>query len=161
MLAILNLVPRWALAAVIAMLAATSCKFKWENGQLSIEVEKHATKIAQLESSIHAANEASAKQAAKFEQQARAAEQARATREKALVADAAGAKSELDRLRVAVSTYTAARVTAKPSAIGTGLDAADPFPELFVESAGRYADLAATCDRHVNDIKTLIDAWPR
>jgi hypothetical protein len=32
---------------------------------------------------------------------------------------------------------------------------------LLNQCAARYSDLAEKCDRHVNDIKTLTDAWPK
>lgn len=55
MTALFALIPRWAYAALIAMLAATSCKFKWDKDGLALEVEKHKVAAAQLEASQQAA----------------------------------------------------------------------------------------------------------
>ena len=55
MTALLALIPRWVYAALIAMLAATSCKFKWDKDGLALEVEKHKVAAAQLEASQQAA----------------------------------------------------------------------------------------------------------
>lgn len=55
MTALLSLIPRWVYAALIAMLAATSCKFKWDKDGLALEVEKHKVAAAQLEASQQAA----------------------------------------------------------------------------------------------------------
>ena len=55
MTAILSLIPRWVYAALIAMLAATSCKFKWDKDGLALEVEKHKVAAAQLEAQQQAA----------------------------------------------------------------------------------------------------------
>lgn len=55
MTALLALIPRWVYAALIAMLAATSCKFKLDKDGLSLEVEKHKVAAAQLEASQQAA----------------------------------------------------------------------------------------------------------
>lgn len=55
MTALLALVPRWVYAALIAMLAATSCKFKWDKDGLALEVEKHKVAAAQLEAAQQAA----------------------------------------------------------------------------------------------------------
>ena len=55
MTAILSLVPRWVYAALVAMLAATSCKFKWDANGLALEIEKHKVAAAQLEASQQAA----------------------------------------------------------------------------------------------------------
>jgi len=46
MLAILDLVPKWLLAALLAAAAATSCKFKYEADGLTIEVQKAAVAAA-------------------------------------------------------------------------------------------------------------------
>ena len=55
MTALFALVPRWVYAALIAMLAATSCKFKWDKDGLALEVEKHKVAAAQLEAQQQAA----------------------------------------------------------------------------------------------------------
>ena len=55
MTALFALIPRWVYAALIAMLAATSCKFKLDKDGLSLEVEKHKVAAAQLEASQQAA----------------------------------------------------------------------------------------------------------
>lgn len=55
MTALFALIPRWAYAALIAMLAATSCKFKWDKDGLALEVEKHKVAAAQLEAQQQAA----------------------------------------------------------------------------------------------------------
>ena len=55
MTALLALIPRWVYAALIAMLAATSCKFKLDKDGLALEVEKHKVAAAQLEASQQAA----------------------------------------------------------------------------------------------------------
>ena len=55
MTALFALIPRWVYAALIAMLAATSCKFKWDKDGLALEVEKHKVVAAKLEASQQAA----------------------------------------------------------------------------------------------------------
>lgn len=55
MTALLALIPRWVYAALIAMLAATSCKFKWDANGLALEIEKHKVAAAQLEAQQQAA----------------------------------------------------------------------------------------------------------
>ena len=55
MTALLALIPRWVYAALIAMLAATSCKFKLDKDGLTLEVEKHKVAAAQLEAQQQAA----------------------------------------------------------------------------------------------------------
>ena len=161
MLALLNLVPKWVWLAVIAALSATSCKLKLENGQLSIEVEKHATKIARLEANIANTTADAEHQAAEFERTARQAEKAAAVRTASLRRDTDRANSELERLRVALSAYAGPRLTARTASIAPGLDYTDPLPELFLDCSRRYIDLAGKADGHANDAKTLMEAWPK
>lgn len=160
MLPILNLIPRWVYAAAIAMLAATSCKLKWENGQLSIEIEKGKTHVATLETAIARSAQQVAAHNAAMESRARKAEQDRDLRLRQAAAASAALQSEHDRLRAAVASYTAQRVTAKDT-LAPGLDAADPIPDLFVQCTERYADLARKADGHVIDIQALTEAWPK
>lgn len=161
MLAILDLVPKWVWAAIVATLAATSCKLKWDNGQLTIEIEKGKTYVAQLESSISKSNSVAQAKLAENEQKARIAEQDARARAVALARDAAAAASERDRLRLAVSNYTASRLAASAKSLAPGLDYPDPIPELFLQCTQRYGDLAAKADGHANDVQALMAAWPR
>lgn len=43
----INLIPKWVLAALLALLSATSCKLKYDKDGLALEIEKH--KVAALE----------------------------------------------------------------------------------------------------------------
>lgn len=156
----LDYIPRWVMAAVIAILVAASCQFKLEAVKLSIDLEKEKTRVAELNAGIQAANATAATQAARFEQQARAAEQARSAREQTLLADAAGAKSELERLRVAVYGLPTPASAAAAVPETPRVDAATAAADLLTVSQ-RYIDLAEKCDRHALDIKTLLDAWPQ
>lgn len=161
MLTLLNLVPKWVWLALVAALSATSCKLKWDNSGLSLEIEKGKTYVAQLEKSIAKANTARVQQLVENEQRARAAEQAASSRQRTLLADAGAARVELDRLRSALESHTSPRLTASGVTFAPSLDYADPVPELFLQCTARYIDLAAKADGHANDVKTLVDAWPK
>ena len=162
MLAILDLVPRWLWMALVVALSATSCKLKWDNGQLSIEIEKGKTYVAQLERSISQANEASAATALADNQRVRAAEEAANSRVRALAADRASANTELARLRDALAVYTApSGLTGKAGSLAPTLDTADPLPDLLVQCSSRYSELAGKADGHASDVQTLMAAWPK
>ena len=161
MLTLLNIVPKWVWLAVVAALSATSCKLKWDNSGLSLEIEKGKTYVAQLETSIIQANKDRVQQLVENEQRARAAEQAASSRQRALLADASAARAELDGLRSALEAHTAPRLSASAASFAPGLDYTDPVPELFLQCSSRYIDLAAKADGHANDVKTLVDAWPK
>jgi Tfp pilus assembly protein PilE len=59
-------------------------------------------------------------------------------------------------LRSAVS----ARKLAEESAAAAA-QRADTLGELLVQGAEAHRELAQRCDRHVNDVKTLLEAWPQ
>jgi hypothetical protein len=161
MLELLNLLPKWFWAALVVALSATSCKLKWDNGQLSIDIEKGKTYVAQLETNIAKSNEIAAAQATRFEQQARTAEQERNKREKVILADSTRAKSELERLRsVVASSGSIYRLTAKSDSSPI-FDYSDTLGNLLLSCSTEYLNLAAKSDGHVNDLKTLMDAWPK
>jgi hypothetical protein len=72
----LDFIPKWAMAALLAMLAATSCKLKFDKDGLSLEVEKHQTEIAML-TAQYATERATASEAfAEATEKARVAERA-------------------------------------------------------------------------------------
>lgn len=98
----------------------------------------------------------------RFDQLARAKEAADAarTREKSLLADAAGARSELDRLRLAISRAT--RRDPVPSTTAPAeTQPADPVAELLGTCAAEVQELAGAADAHASDVQTLIESWPR
>lgn len=157
----LDLIPKWLLAALVVALAATSCKFKYDNTGLSIEIEKGKTYVAQLETGIAKSNKMAAEQVAANESKARAAEQTRRAREQSLLADAGRAKSELELLRVSVQSASGYSLRPTTTIGGPSVDYPDPFAELFLTCSQRYTDLAAIADGHANDVQTLEAAWPK
>lgn len=86
-----------------------------------------------------------------------AAQSAAAVRSAALRRDADGARAAVVSLHDAAAqsmrdaATSHAACTERSSALGDVLQA----------SAERYRSLGETCDRHVSDIKTLIESWPK
>lgn len=72
--------------------------------------------------------------------------------------DADSARSELDRLRDDIRA-------AVPGPGGDACAAADQrasaIGELLAECSAAYQGLARTADGHSNDVKTMIEAWPK
>lgn len=107
----------------------------------------------------------SAKNQANIE--ARRLEQRRQDRanEAAKLAVGRSASIRVDDARVADSvirlrdTIAAQRVAEESAATAT--ERANRLGELLVQSAEAHRELALRCDRHVNDIRTLLDSWPR
>ena len=157
-----NLIPKWAIGLALAAFVAMFTGQKIKNSNLTLKVAQHETTIAQLKASISAGNELANARAQELEAQARVAEQDRARREKALAADAATAKSALAGLRDALSKARGDYgLRASKESIAPSLDPVDTVTELYLASVGRYTDLAEKCDRHVNDIKMMQEAWPK
>jgi len=71
-------------------------------------------------------------------------------------ADAADARTELDRVR----SLSDAAVTAAEQSHAACVDRATALKVVFSQCAGRYAELGEKADRHVSDLKTLSDSWP-
>jgi hypothetical protein len=71
--------------------------------------------------------------------------------------DADAARSSADSLRDA----TAAALRAAATDQATCIERTTTFSELFTASVRAYQGMAATADRHVSDVKTLNDAWPK
>ena len=157
----LDFIPKFVWAALVVALAATSCKLKVDNNGLSFEIEKNATRIAELKESISTSNAQAAIAGADMERKTRAAIEASKVRERVLAADANSARTELAGLRLAVAKASGGfglRQATNP--LGSNLEYTDPFPELFLQCSERYIGLAGKADGHTSDIKTLIDSWP-
>jgi hypothetical protein len=158
----LDFIPKPVLAVLAAVLMATSCKLKIDNNGLSLEVEKHATRIAELKHGISSANEQAALAGAAMEKRVREAAQNALVRQNILAADRARALSELDGLRVAVSqAQRGFGLRADGSSLAPGLDYSDTVTDLFLQCSERYIRMAAKADGHAFDALTLQESWPR
>lgn len=81
---------------------------------------------------------------------------AQTQRERAIVDQSRSASAELQRLRDALASRDNGASTC-PAAD----DRAATYAELLVRSATILERIAESCDRHVNDKRTLLEAWPR
>lgn len=73
-------------------------------------------------------------------------------------ADADAARAELDGLRSDLAAGAAAASGESPAACA---QRAAALSDVFGQCAARYRDLAERADRHADDARTLMDAWPR
>lgn len=159
MLVLLELIPKWALALLLAAALATAGKLEWDSHETARELEKKEAYVAQLEATIANANAVSARVHAENEVRVREATDAAARRQRYLVADIANADDELSRLHALVSLYA--------DNAGPGTSDRTPadhytatFAELLLQCGERYTAVAAAADGHASDVKTLVDAWP-
>ena len=100
--------------------------------------------------------QAAANQTASLERTKDAAIAEAKTRADQNAAAAAGARSELDRLRKQASVGAGDAGTS----IGACTEYAAAATDVLGECAGALQSLAATADGHVNDIRTLTGSWP-
>lgn len=151
MIGLLSIVPSWLWAVLVAGLSLVSCTQQ-------VRLEHSQTRVAELRTAIATAEARAAEQAAEMLQKVTEAQNESKKREALLRASADSARSELDGLRGDIDHMrdqlagaTASAATERAAAVGAVLQ----------QCAARYSDLAAKADRHVNDIRTLIEAWPR
>ena len=85
------------------------------------------------------------------------AQNAAASRAVELRRTADASRTELDRLRLAADAAMRAAATSADAAA----NAAATSTKLLLECGGELTTLAASSDRHVSDIQTLVDAWPK
>jgi hypothetical protein len=141
--------PRVWLACVLAItLAFGAGYFKGNtNGRKASELA-HAAAVAVAEADsrrLERARQSRADQAASIA----------AGREAGNRRAADGARDATERLRDAI----AARDLAEDS-IASANQRAAARGKLLIEGAEAYRQLAATCDRHVNDVRLLLESWP-
>ena len=156
----LDLIPKSAYAALIAVLMVTTVKLHWDKSGLIVDVAVGKTTIAELETSIEKAKVKTITLTAELTNQVLKAQNDAKKREATLLADAAATNDALDSLRLSTSKARATYRLSGPTATSS-YQYADTGLDLLDICAKEYSDLAAKSDGHVSDIKTLIQAWPK
>jgi hypothetical protein len=156
--AIIALIPRWLLlAAMAAMLAFAGV----QTVQLSVARSRLSgalLEVATLHAAIADANTLAAQQAADLTATVLKAQNEAHTREAALRSAAAAAATESDGLRSDVEALRASLAGASSDA---AVERAAAIGVVLGQCAARYQVLAQRSDRHVSDLRTLMDAWPK
>ena len=145
----------WAGLLVAAMLAVGMQTYR-----LAREQAAHAdtrVEVATLKQAVAEAQALAAQQTAALQSQVTKAQDEARTRERALRVAAAAAATESDGLRADVEALRGQLAEATREA---AVERATAIGAVLQQCAARHQDLAQRCDRHVNDIRTLIDAWP-
>ena len=154
----LDLIPKSAMALLIAVLMVTTVKLHWDKNGLVADVQIGKTQIAQLEGAIANANVKAITLTAELTNKVLKAQNDAKKREAVLVAEKHDLDTALDSLRlstaVARRNFKLSGPTATSAYIDASLDALD-------QCSQRYSEVAADADRYGSNLQTLIDAWPK
>ena len=156
----LDLIPKSAYAALIAVLMVTTVKLHWDKSGLEVDVQVGKTTIAQLEGAIDKANAKSAEISESLTRKVLDAQLLARQREATLLADAAATNDALDSLRLSTAAARSAFRLSGPTATASYLYA-DTGLDLLDICAKEYSELAAKADGHSSDVQMMIDAWPK
>lgn len=162
---LLALIPRWALLAVIAgllglnaLLAAQVYAARGELVKAQNELRVSQGKVHDLDMVLERIKTDADERTAALQTKLTEAQNAARKREQdnRAAADSARAESDslrndIDALRAQLADVSAEAAAQRAIAIGA----------VFGKCTARYTELAARCDRHVNDIRTLTEGWPK
>ncbi len=154
-----------ALAAALALAGVQSwrlAKAEAANAQARQEAAEQVGKARQevdgLKLAIADANTRAAERERALQARVTEAQNEARKRESGLRAAADGARSESDGLRNDVDALRRQLAAASRDA---AVERAAAIGAVLHQCAARHQGLAERCDRHVNDIRTLRDSWPR
>ena len=156
---LLDLIPKSAYAALIAVLMVTTVKLHWDKSGLVVDVAVGKTTIAQLEGAIYKANAKSAEISESLTRKVLDAQLQAKQREAVLAAEKHDLDTALDSLRLSTSKARASYRLSGPTATAS-YQYADTGLDLLDICAKEYSELAAKADGHSSDVKMMIDAWP-
>lgn len=149
--------PRLWLALGLAAVLAFSHAFIYRAGKATVRADWDSAIASQLRASVAAEQENRRMESLRAGKVIEA-QNAQTKRTQTLQASAAGARSELDRLRDYVATIPANL----PSTAGdAGGNPASAAPGLLAECSRAYQELAAKADGHYSYTLTLQQAWPK
>lgn len=155
---LLDLVPSWLWAAVVVMLTLACGGLYVELAKTNMDLANSRTANAALNTAIADAALEAAEQRIRFENQLTKAKDEARQREATLRDAADAARTESQRLRDTTNSLRDQLANASREAV---LDRAVAIGAVLSQCAARYQVLAERCDRHVNDLRTLTEAWPR
>lgn len=156
--AIIALIPRWILLAAMAALVAFGCVQAVQLSVARASLSSARQEAAALHVAIADANAQAAQQAADLTATVLKAQNDARTREAALRSAAAAAATESDGLR---DDIAASRSQLDKLSRDAVVDRAAAIGAVLSQCAAQHQGLAQRCDRHVSDIRTLMQAWPR
>lgn len=148
-------------AAAAALLVAFSAGWLAQGWRKDAEIQRlalsHQRTLTAAAENSRVAEGAARSTERQLQQKLQEAQDAARQRETTLRRDADAARTAVGGLRDDLAALR--RRTASDSEAARALAAA-AVDNVLLECADRYRGLAETADRHVSDLRTLIDAWP-
>lgn len=157
MTAVLALIPRWVLAALAAVFLVVAGVLAFKLASARSDLATARIETADLRIAISAADAKAAQQSRDLTTAVLKAEHEAKTRETEIRIAAAAAATESDGLR---DDLAAMRVQLGELSREAAVERAAAIGVVLSQCAARHQELAQRCDRHANDVRTLIDAWP-
>ena len=154
----IDLIPRWLLLALLAASSAFAGVQSIRLYSARAEASNAKLEAADLRVAIAQANTEAANKAASLQSQVVKAQNESIKRETALRDSINNARSESDGLRGDAASL---RDQLASLASDARAERAVALGAVLGQCANRYQVLASRCDRHVNDLRTLADAWPK
>lgn len=154
----LSMIPRWALLAAVVALAAFAGVQTVRVSTAQADAAQSREQVAAMQTAIAQANTEAAQRVAAMQTQVTKAQNDAKKRETELRAAAAGAAAESDGLRDDIARY---RDTLASATDASRTERAAAVAAVLGECADRYQVLAGRADRHVNDLRMMLDAWPK
>lgn len=154
----LDLVPRELLLAALVAAGAAAVVQTVRLASAQGETATAKEEASGLRVAIANANTEAANRAAALQSQVVKAQNESIKREAALRAAADSARSESVGLR---DDAQALRDQLASVTRDAAVDRAAAIANVLSQCAAKHQVLAERCDRHVNDLRTLIEAWPR
>ena len=138
------------ISAIVAAAIGFGTAWQIQSWRMDANENHRITQQAEAERELYALEQ-------KRSAQVVAAANAARLRERKLRLDAAAAVAAADSLRSALTRNVQA-TRDDPDACP---DRTATTSELFAQCSESYTALASRCDRHVSDIQTLTDSWPK
>lgn len=158
MTALLAMVPRWVLLAALVAAGAFAGVQTVRLAGAHADVATAKLDAADLRTAIAEANTKAAETAAENSATALKAQNEARKREDALRAAADSARRESAGLQLDAENL---RLQLEAGTREAAIDRAAAIGAVLAQCGARHQVLAERCDRHVNDLRTVIDSWPR
>ena len=155
---LLDLIPSWLWAGVVLALTVACAGLYMELAASDLALANSRAANAQLNTAIADSKAEAMEQSAEMQRLVTRATNEAKKREDVLRASAATARAESAGLR---DDATGLRHQLDQLSRDATIERATAIGGVLAQCGERYQVLAERCDRHVSDLRTLTDAWPK